>query len=205
MADLKQKKAWFCQRIEEIVDSLYALAMRLTRNNADAEDLVADSVAKAWSAIDSLEDNDRFKPWMFRILHNTFISNYRKKSSRPEVELSNEDQDNDAEDVISSILIQQSNDFLHWWANPEREFANIILGEDIMSAIDALPESFRVTILLVNVEGLSYDEAANVLNVPPGTVRSRMKRGRTLLQKSLWQHAKDAGLLPGESLGEHTI
>ena len=205
MADLKQKKAWFCQRIEEIVDSLYSLAMRLTRNNADAEDLVADSVAKAWSAIDSLEDNNRFKPWMFRILHNTFISNYRKKSSRPEVELGNEDQDSDGEDVISSILIQQSNDFLHWWANPEREFANILLGKDIMSAIDALPESFRVTILLVNVEGLSYDEAANVLNVPPGTVRSRMKRGRTLLQKSLWQHAKDAGLLPGESLGEHTI
>lgn len=201
MADLKQKKVWFCQRIEETTDSLYSLAIRLTRNNADAEDLVADSVVKAWSAIHSLEDNNRFKPWMFRILHNTFISNYRKKTSRPEVKLYDEDQD--AEDVISSLLIQQSNDFLHWWANPEREFANQLLGEDIISAIDELPESFRVTILLVNVEGLSYDEAANVLNVPPGTIRSRMKRGRTLLQKSLWQHAKDAGILHDDSLGEH--
>ena len=203
MADLKQQKVWFSQRIEQIMDSLYSLAVRLTRNHADAEDLVADSVAKAWSAIHSLEDKNRFKPWMFRILHNTFVSDYRKKTARPEVKLIDEDQHSDAEDVISSLLIQQPNEFLHWWANPEREFANHLLGEDIMSAIDALPDSFRVTILLVNVEGLSYDEAANVLNVPPGTVRSRMKRGRTLLQKSLWQHAKDAGLLPGGSLGEY--
>ena len=73
-----------------------------------------------------------------------------------------------------------------------------MLGEQILAAIEALPESFRVTILLVNVEGLTYDEAAEALGVPKGTVRSRMKRGRTMLQKSLWRQARDAGLSAGE-------
>ena len=78
MADQKDLKAWFTRGIEENMDSLYAVALRLTRNNADTEDLVAESVAKAWAAITSLEDRNRFRPWMFRILHNCFISDYRK-------------------------------------------------------------------------------------------------------------------------------
>jgi RNA polymerase sigma-70 factor (ECF subfamily) len=90
--------------------------------------------------------------------------------------------------------MDESDDFLNWWSNPEREFFTGMLGEQIMSAINELPESFRVTILLVNVEGLTYDEAALALGVPKGTVRSRMKRGRTMLQKSLWRQACDAGL-----------
>jgi RNA polymerase sigma-70 factor (ECF subfamily) len=93
-----------------------------------------------------------------------------------------------------TLLNAQPDDFLVWWANPERQFFNNMLGSAIMAAIDDLPESFRVTVILVNVEGLTYDEAADVLGVPPGTVRSRMKRGRTLLQKALWQQACDAGL-----------
>ena len=96
-------------------------------------------------------------------------------------------------------MIAQPNDFLDWWGNPEREFINSLLGRDIMYAIDRLPEAFRVTVLLVNVEGFTYDEAAEVLGVPKGTVRSRMKRGRTLLQKELWEHAKEAGLLHATS------
>jgi RNA polymerase sigma-70 factor (ECF subfamily) len=99
------------------------------------------------------------------------------------------------DDSVTALLIRQSDEFLYWWANPEREFANRLLGEHIVSAIESLPESFRETVILVNVEGLSYDEAADVLGVPPGTVRSRMKRGRTLLQKALWEQAKSAGLV----------
>lgn len=186
----------FSKCIKENMDSLYALALRLTRNAADAEDLVAESVAKAWAAIATLDDRNRFRPWMFRILHNGFISDYRKKSVRPVEttydELSSED---DNSEHVASLLIQQPNEFLNWWANPELEFTNNLLGEDIMKAIESLPEMFRVTVLLINVEGLSYDETAEVLNVSPGTVRSRMNRGRTLLQKALWQHAQDAGLI----------
>lgn len=92
------------------------------------------------------------------------------------------------------LLNDQPDEFLIWWANPEREFFNNMLGSAIISAIDDLPEAFRATIILVNVEGLTYDEAAEVLGVPPGTIRSRMKRGRTLLQKALWRQARDAGI-----------
>ncbi len=196
-------KNWFSHCIEENMDSLYALGLRLTRNSADAEDLVAEAVTRAWSAIRTLDDQNRFRPWLFRILHNCFISDYRKKSVRPiETSYNENPVADDDKSEIATLLINQSNEFLNWWANPEREFANNLLGEDIMAAIEDLPESFRITVQLVNVEGLSYDEAAEVLEIPPGTVRSRMKRGRTLLQKALWQHAKEAGLITGNTILE---
>jgi RNA polymerase sigma-70 factor (ECF subfamily) len=176
------------------------VAFRLTKDRTEAEDLVAESVAKAWSSIGSLEDRQRFRPWLFRILHNRFISDYRRKSVRPRESTYDELPIAEGECEISELLIRQPNEFMHWWASPEKEFVNRLLGEDIRSAIESLPVAFRVTILLVNVEGLSYDEAAEVLDVPPGTVRSRMKRGRTLLQKALWQQAKDEGLIAEESM-----
>ena len=204
MAEQQDIKNWFTRSIEENMESLFAVARRLTRNTTDAEDLVAESVAKAWSAVKSLEDHNRFRPWMFRILHNCFISEYRKKSVRP-VETAYEEATggNDREEV-SNLLINQPDEFLEWWGNPEREFVNNLLGGDIMKAIECLPEAFRITVLLINLEGLSYDETAEVLGVPPGTVRSRMKRGRTLLQKQLWEHAKEAGLITGNAMKECT-
>ena len=188
-------KDYFTRCIEEYMQSLYAVALRLTRNSADAEDLVADSVTKAWSVITTLKDRDRFRPWIFRILHNSFISDYRKKSVRPLETSYDELADSEDKEQIANLLMRQPNEFLNWWANPEHEFTNNLLGEDLMAAIESLPETFRVAVLLINVEGLSYDETAEVLNVSPGTVRSRMNRGRTLLQKALWQHAKDAQLI----------
>jgi RNA polymerase sigma-70 factor (ECF subfamily) len=188
-------KAFFSACITENMHSLYTLALRLTGNTADAEDLVAESVAKAWSVITTLEDRQRFRPWIFRILHNRFISDYRKKSVRPaETHYTELDEDEDTEPVVN-LLTQQPDEFLNWWANPEKEFANNLLAKDLVAAIDRLPEIFRTTVILINIEGLSYDETADVLNVSPGTVRSRMNRGRTLLQKALWQHAKDADLI----------
>ena len=193
-------KAHFRQCIEACLDALYGVALRLTRNEADAEDLVADSVSKAWRAFASLEDLSRFRPWLFRILHNNFVSDYRKKSARPSEQVFDELADDDEAGDLTTLLIQQSDDFLHWWGNPERNFANALLGEHIIAAIETLPEAFRTTILLVNVEGLSYDEAAQALGVPPGTIHSRVKRGRTLLQKALWQQAMEAGLIDGNEL-----
>jgi RNA polymerase sigma-70 factor (ECF subfamily) len=195
MPQADELKAFFSARIEENTHSLYTLALRLTANTADAEDLVAESVAKAWSVIDSLHDRQRFRPWIFRILHNRFISDYRKKSVRPaETRYTELDQGEDREQV-AQLLTQQPDEFLNWWANPERAFTNNLLAEDLITAIDSLPEVFRTTVILINIEGLSYDETAEVLNVSPGTVRSRMNRGRTLLQKALWQHAEDADLI----------
>lgn len=185
----------FSQAVEAQIDALYGLAMRLVRNEADAEDLVADSVTKAWSAFDTLEDPGLFRPWIFRILRNQFISEYRKASIRPRRVTMDEHDEDRVEDDVVSLLNRQPDEFLRWWATPETEVANRLLGEQILAAIEELPESFRETILLVNVEGLGYDEAAAVLDVPAGTVRSRMKRGRTLLQKALWAQARAAGLI----------
>ncbi len=194
MTEREDIRAFFSRSVEACMDPLYGVALRLTRNGAEAEDLVAEAVAKAWSAIDSLEDRARFRPWLFRILHNYFVSDYRKKSVRPtEEHLESQFVDEGESDVVP-FLNEQSDDFLKWWSNPEKVLFNNLLGAQIMSAIDELPEAFKVTILLVNVEGLTYDEAAEVLGVPSGTVRSRMKRGRTMLQKSLWELARDAGL-----------
>ena len=190
MTEHEDIKAFFSRGIEESMDALYGTALRLAGAGADAEDLVAETVAKAWSAIATLEDRQRFRPWIFRILHNCFISNYRRRAVRP-VESAYEE---DSDEGVVNLLNEQPDDFLVWWANPERQFFNNMLGSAIMAAIDDLPEVFRTTIVLINVEGLTYDEAAEALGVPAGTIRSRMKRGRTLLQKALWRQARDAGL-----------
>jgi RNA polymerase sigma-70 factor (ECF subfamily) len=174
------------------MNALYGTALRLAGTGADAEDLVAETVSKAWSAIGTLQDRQRFRPWIFRILHNCFISAYRREAVRPRQSAYEEEDDGG----VVALLNAQPDDFLVWWANPERQFFNNMLGSAIMAAIDGLPDAFRTTIILVNVEGLTYDEAAEALGIPPGTVRSRMKRGRTMLQKALWEQARDAGIAP---------
>ena len=182
-------KIFFGNGVEENLDALFSVALRLTRRAADAEDLVAEAVAKAWAAIGTLEDRTRFRPWLFRILHNTFVSEYRKKSVRPtEASYSAGECD---DDDLATLLNEQSDDFLVWWSNPERAFFNELLGEQILQALDDIPEAYRTVVVLVNVEGFTYDETAEVLGIAPGTVRSRMKRGRTLLQKALWSQRPD--------------
>jgi RNA polymerase sigma-70 factor (ECF subfamily) len=191
MIDEEDTRAFFSRNVDENMDALYGSALRLARTGADAEDLVAEAVTKAWVAIDTLQDRQRFRPWLFRIMHNCFISNYRRQSSRP----AESEYCDDGDDDLAALLNEQPDEFLIWWANPERQFFNNLLGDTIMAAIKGLPEAFRMTILLINVEGLTYDEAAVVLGVPPGTIRSRMKRGRTMLQKALWEYAQEAGII----------
>lgn len=195
-------KQQFSRNIEELTGPLYRLAYRLTFNNADAEDLVSEAVTKAWISYGSLENKERFRPWIFRILHNCFVDNYRKKSVRPVEEAYDEHYTDRDDDEVLTILFNQTDDFLNWWANPEKEVANRLLGEQIMGAIDSLPEVFRLTVILINIDGLSYDEAAEVLDVPPGTIRSRMRRGRTLLQKALWVQAEESGLIENMDANE---
>ena len=189
-----ERKSFFSTRIEESIDALYGVAVRLVGRGSDAEDLVAETVARAWGAYDSLQDPDRFRPWLFRILHNCFISDYRKRAVRPVETPFIEERDSDDGDELCTLLNAQSDEFLTWWSNPEQAFFNDLLAEQLLEALDALPEAFRTAVVLVNVEGFTYDEAAEVLGVPTGTIRSRMKRGRTLLQKALWEQAQSAGL-----------
>lgn len=188
------RKTYFSSCIEASIDALYGVAVRLVGRGSDAEDLVAETVARAWGAYDSLEDPDRFRPWLFRILHNCFVSDYRKRSVRPAETPFIEEADDEDGGSLCTLLNAQPDEFLAWWSNPERAFFNDLLGEQLTTALDALPEAFRTAVILVNVEGFTYDEAAEVLGVPTGTIRSRMKRGRTLLQKALWEQAQSAGL-----------
>ena len=200
----EELKTWFSSQIKVNMNSLYSVALRLTQSSTDAEDLVAESVTKAWSSIQTLGDRKRLRPWIFRIMHNSFVSDYRKQSIRPTENSYEEITEGESVDEIAQLLIEQPDEFLDWWANPESEFSNKLLGDDIMRAIESLPDVFKLAILLVNVEGMSYDEAAIALGVPPGTIRSRMKRGRTLLQKILWAHATDAGLVTNDTMREQT-
>jgi RNA polymerase sigma-70 factor (ECF subfamily) len=111
-------RTFFSRGIEANMDALYGVALRLAGSGADAEDLVAEAVTKAWSAISTLEDRSRFRPWIFRILRNCHISQYRKQSVRP-AESGYED---DGDDALAALLNEQPDEFLVWWANPEREF-----------------------------------------------------------------------------------
>ena len=159
----------------------------------DAEDLVSDAVTKGLEKLDTLKDRGNFRGWMFRILANTFISNYRKQSIRETLTYDESEGDDDENPFWIFDRLHQP--FLLWFSNPEQEFLNKVLNNDIESALDSLQESYRLVVVLADLEGFKYSEIAEILEVPVGTVRSRLARGRSLLQKSLWQHGVDAGLV----------
>lgn len=195
--DAAGRRQWFEQRLEPLMDRLYGTALRLTRHPDDAEDIVAEAVGKAWTRLDKLRDPERFEAWLFHILANTFISEWRRRQCRPQRPSSTETQSPDELDTSTFTLFQQLHQpFLLWWSSLEEQFFNSLLQEDIQRAIDALPDPFRVTMVLVEVQGYSYAEAAHLLGIPLGTVRSRLSRARTLLQKALWEQAGEAGMTP---------
>jgi RNA polymerase sigma-70 factor (ECF subfamily) len=187
MVEAADDRAWFEHSVLVVLPELLGTARRLARNREDAEDLAAEAITRAWLHRDGLRERDRFAGWILRILTNLFISRRRSEASRPE----ETDLEEEAEFSLFERLHQP---FLLWWGNPEKEFLDRLLREDLVSAIEALPERFRIVVVLADVQGLSYGEIAGSLDVPVGTVRSRLARGRALLQKALWQHACDAGL-----------
>jgi RNA polymerase sigma-70 factor (ECF subfamily) len=186
-------RAFFEQEITGLLDRLYGTALRLSKNRADAEDLVAETVTKAWVNFGSLHDRQCFRGWLFRILTNTFLSECRKTTPLS-IEALAEAQDETDQEPAFSLFDRLHQPFLLWWGNPEQEFLNKVLQQDLQKAVDALPEVFRVPVILSDLQGLSYQEIAETLGVPVGTVRSRLNRGRSQLQKALWQHAQEAGL-----------
>lgn len=183
-------REFFEAQLGGMLDGLYGAALRLTREQADAEDLVAETVHKALNRLGTLKDRNHLRAWMFRILTNTFISEHRKRRVRPEAEAWPEDEGENE----FSLFEKLHQPFMLWWGTPEQEFLNNVLREDLERAVDALPEVFRVVVVLTELQGFTYPEAARILRVPVGTVRSRLSRGRSLLQKELWQHAREAGL-----------
>lgn len=184
-------KGAFETHVVALLPRLLGVARRLSGNDADAEDLVAESVARAWRSLDTLQCDAAFKGWIFRILHNTFVSEYRRACARPRFEPIEADDDDEAP---FSLFEQMHQPFLLWFSNPEQAFIDRLLREDLERALAALPEDHRVVVVLADLEEFSYAEIAEMLCVPIGTVRSRLARARSALQRRLWRQAQAYGL-----------
>lgn len=183
-------KIIFENHIVALLGQLYSVARRLTRNDADAEDIVAETIVHAWRALDTLQNAEAFRPWIFRILNNVFISETRRAAARPRFEpMECEDADND--ELEFSLFEQMHQPFLLWFGNPEQDFLNTLLREDLERALATLPENHRIVVILSDLESFSYGEIAESLDIPIGTVRSRLARARAALQKILWRQAQE--------------
>src|SRR5437764_5487216 len=174
----------------EHMPSLYSAAMRMTRNPADAEDLVQETYLKAYRAFDSFQEGTNLKAWLYRILTNTFINSYRSRKRRPE--------QTELDDVEDLYLYRRLGGLEAAAAgrSAEEEVLDHFTETDVKEALESLPEQFRMAVLLADVEGFSYKEIAEILDVPIGTVMSRLHRGRKLPQKRLWNFAEERGLVP---------
>ncbi|HYA43986.1 MAG TPA: sigma-70 family RNA polymerase sigma factor [Acidimicrobiales bacterium] len=168
--------------------SLYTAALRMTRNPSDAEDLVQETYLKAYRAFETFQEGTNLKSWLYKILTNSYINTYRSKKRRPI--------ETDLEDVENLYLYHRlgGREPAVTGRSPEEIVLERYTDEDVKAAVESLPEAFRLAVLLADVEGFSYKEIAEILDVPIGTVMSRLHRGRRALQKALHFLAGEPGL-----------
>ncbi len=165
---------------------LYSAALRMTRNPADAEDVVQETFLKAYRAYHTFKEGTNLKAWLYRILTNTYINRYRKQQRRPsEVELG---------DLQDFYLYRRLGEETGAEPSAEDSVLDQIVDTDVKEALESLPEHFRLPVLLADVEGFSYKEIAQIIDIPIGTVMSRLHRGRKALQQKLWSLAEERGL-----------
>lgn len=166
--------------------ALYNLALSLTRNETEAEDIVQETYLRAYRFFDQFQRGTNCKAWLFRILRNTHINRYRKRTREPQTV--------DLEDIENQAAAEAA-DLTQAPLNPRDEMLKDLYDDEIQAALEALPEEFRTAILLSDIEELSYQEIADIMECPLGTVRSRISRGRTLLEKRLHNYAKERGFI----------
>lgn len=172
--------------------ALYAAALRMTRNPADAEDLVQETYLRAYRGFTGFREGTNLKAWLYKILTNTYINIYRAKKRRPDqVEL---------DDMPEFSLYRQLGglEAVSAGETPETEVLASIPDDEVKTALESLPEQFRIAVILCDIEEFSYKEIADILDIPIGTVMSRIHRGRKLLQKRLWEYAAERGLVPAD-------
>jgi RNA polymerase sigma-70 factor, ECF subfamily len=170
------------------VDALYGTALRMTRNPRDAEDLIQDTLLRAYRFFHKFEQGTNCKAWLFKILTNTFINRYNAGKRDREL-LENVKLDEEAtQDIVAAEVSHHSRD-------PEGALASRLLSDDVIRALEALPAEFRLAVLLCDVEEFSYKEIAEIMECPVGTVMSRLFRGRKLLQKALHEYAVEQGII----------
>jgi RNA polymerase sigma-70 factor, ECF subfamily len=183
---LEERQRRFEQEALPFLDGMFGAAMRLTRNPADAEDLLQETFLRAFSAYESFEPGTNLKAWLYRILMNTYISSYRKQKRSPQTVSSDEVEDFS----LYRHIIDEGGA-----KTPEAQVLESIPDEDVKRALEELPEQFRMAVLLADVEGFSYKEIADITDTSIGTVMSRLHRGRKALQKALWEYARERGLV----------
>ena len=181
-------QAKFADQAMELMPSLYAAALRMTRNAADAEDLVQETYLKAYRGFGGFEQGTNLKAWLYRILTNTYINIYRAKKRRPE--------ESELDEVEDLYLYRRIGGLEAAMAgrSAEDELLERFTDHEVKQAIEALPENFRMAVLLADVEGFAYKEIADILDIPIGTVMSRLHRGRKALQKQLYEFAVERNL-----------
>lgn len=179
----------FTTEAPQYAQQLFATAMRMTRNRADAEDLVQDTYLKAWRAYDSYEEGTNLRAWLFRIMTNTFINKYNAAQRRPT--------ETDLDDVEELFLYRRLGSFDQnkMSASAEDQMMELFTDDEVRNAIEELPETFRLPLILADVDGFAYKEIADMLGVPIGTVMSRLHRGRKQMQKLLYEYARERGLV----------
>lgn len=170
------------------LDQLYGAALRMTRNAADAEDVVQETYAKAYGSFHQFVPGTNLKAWLYRILTNTFINTYRKRQRQPLL--------SDDEDIADWQLHRAGQHTSDGLRSAETEAIDLIPDSAVTEAMNALSPDFRMAVYLADVEGFSYKEIAEIMGTPIGTVMSRLNRGRAQLRVALADHARELGILP---------
>lgn len=182
-----EKHKIFNEELIPHLDSMYNFAFRLTLNEDDANDLVQDTYLKAFRFIDSFEKGTNAKAWLFRILKNSFINDFRRKSKQPSKV--------DYQEVETYYNSEEFESEIEATTDLRNETVQELIGDEVANAINSLDVDFRIAIILCDIEGFTYEEMAKILDIPIGTVRSRLHRARGLLREKLTDYAKKLGYL----------